>query len=234
MKEKETPPSLEGFHLNGGKGDILEEKLYFKPEGYGKGRKKKQQTEQRVEHKVLKLFCLLLFLLVIVIIIIWLLRGKTTTSGQYPANVKTESLECTSVETIYPKLGKFSPIPKETNLTITAIFSGENELQTISLKNLMTFNSNSEAIVAEAVAHANFNIGLHSYGYNISKFENKFSISEEKLLVNLAARVKEIDERSKDYFLITSEILPTTLNDYKNEYEANGFSCRTSFAEKNN
>lgn len=220
----------------------MEEKLYFKPEGYGKGKKKKQQTEQRVEkntegkdHKVLKLVCLLLFLLILIIIIIWLIHGKTTTTGEYPANVKNESLECTSHELTYNKLGIVSPAPKETALTLTAVFSGGNELRTLSLKNLMTFESNSEAIVAEARTHANFNIGLRAYNYGTDKFDNKFSIMHEKLLVNLTLKKTEFDEFSKDYFLIiSSDPLPSSLEDFQKEYEAQGFTCRTTFDEPNN
>ena len=55
----------------------------------------------------------------------------------------------------------------------------------------------------------------------------------DKLLVNLTAKSKELDEFSKGYFLITSEQLPTTLADFKQEYEAQGFTCRTDFNETN-
>lgn len=176
----------------------------------------------------------MLFLLVLIIIIIWLLHGKTTTTGEYPANVKNESLECTSHELTYNKLGTVSPAPKETTLTLTAVFSGSNELRTLSLKNLMTFESNSEAIVAEARTHANFNIGLRTYNYDTDKFDNKFSIMHEKLLVNLTLKNKEYDEFSKDYFLLASDPLPASLDDFKEVYEAQGFTCRTTFDEQNN
>jgi len=218
----------------------LEEKLYFKPASYGKGIKQKEKPAKKEEkedgektHRVRNLILFLLLIAVIVIIILWLLRGKTTTTGQYPANVKNESLECISTTLTYPKLGTVSPAPKETNLTLTAVFSGEDTLRTISVKNLMTFESNSEAVVAEARTHANFNIGLRAYNYGTEKFENKFSIMSDKLLVNLTAKSKELDEFSKGYFLITSEQLPTTLTDFKQEYEAQGFTCRTDFNETN-
>ena len=215
----------------------MEEKLYFKPASYGKGIKQKTKPEQPADnhksHRIRNLVLFLLFIAIIVIIILWLLHGKTTTTGQYPANVKNESLECISTTLTYPKLGTVSPAPKETNLTLTAVFSGEDTLRTISVKNLMTFESNSEAIVAEARTHANFNIGLRTYSYGTEKFENKFSIMSDKLLVNLTAKSKELDEFSKGYFLITSEQLPTTLADFKQEYEAQGFTCRTDFNETN-
>ena len=216
----------------------MEEKLYFKPANYGKGKKQKQQEKQRVEkgadkteksHKALKLVCLLLFLLILILVILWLLRGKTTTTGQYPANVQNESLECVSHELTYNKLGTISPTPQETTLTLTAVFSGESELRSLSIKNLIVFESNSEAIIAEARTHANFNIGLRAYNYGTEKFDNKFSIIGEKLLVNLTVKNKELNEFSKDYFLITSDPLPSSLNDFQKEYEAQGFTCKTTF-----
>lgn len=202
---------------------------------------KKQQTEQRVEkntesknHKVFKLICLLLFLLILILIILYLLRGKTTTTGQYPANVRSESLECVSDSLTYPKLGAVSPAPKDTNLTVTAIFTGDKGLSTISVKNLMVFESRDEAVIAEARTHANFNIGLRAYNYGTDKFDNKFSIMSEKLLVNLTAKKADFDEFSKEYFLITSDELPSSLEEFRQEYESKGFVCRTAFDETNN
>ncbi|MBR3256790.1 hypothetical protein IKG02_00655 [Candidatus Saccharibacteria bacterium] len=214
----------------------MEEKLYFKPEP-----SKKKQTGQRVEkakvkssHRIIKLVCLLLFLLIIILIIIWLLRGKTTTIGEYPANIKNESLECISNELIYDKLGSFEPKPQETKLTVTAVFTSDDELKSISLKNLLTFSDNSEAIVAEARTHANFNIGLRAYNYSTSKFNNKFSIMNDRLLINLSAKSKEYDEFSKDYFLIPHESYPKTLSDFKTVFESQKFVCKNSSEQNNN
>ncbi len=223
----------------------MEEKLYFKPADYGKGTKKpkpkNQQTEQRVEknatsnnHKTLKLICLLLFLLFLILIILYLLRGQTTTTGQYPANVKNKSLECISISLTYDKLGTVSPAPTETSLTITAIFSGEDSLNSLSLKNLLAFENNSEAVVAEARTHATFNIGLRTYNYGTEKFDNKFSIVSNKLLINLTVKGKEFDEFSKNYFMLgSSATTPSTLSDFQQAYESQGFTCRTNFDNNN-
>ena len=215
-----------------------EKDLYFQPESYGSGKKKEhkepKKKPEKKDHRILKLLGFLLFLLIIILIILWLLRGKTTVSDQYPANVKTESLVCVSTELTYPKLGNFTPVPEETNLTLTAIFSSEDSLKTISVKNLMSFLSNHDAIIAEARTHANFNIGLRAYDYDTDKFDNKFSIMNEKLLVNLTVKKSELDEFSKNYFLITSDDLPTSLADFQQEYEAQGFVCSTDNNESNN
>ncbi len=221
----------------------MEEKLYFKPASYGKGTKKKKQRSEKIakpansdsakDHHIRNFSLFLALAAIVILIILYLLRGKTTTTGQYPANVKNKSLECISTSLTYDKLGTVSPAPAETNLTLTAIFSGENALSSLSLKNLMTFTSNSEAVVAEARTHATFNIGLRTYNYGTEKFDNKFSIMSDKLLVNLTAKAKDLDEFSKGYFLITSEELPTTLSDFRALYESQGFTCRTNFNNNN-
>lgn len=202
----------------------MEEKIYFKPESSGK----KKVKENKKDHKFLKLFFFLLFLLIIILIIIWLLRGTKTISGQYPENVKNEYLDCVSGEIDYKKLGDYGVEVKEKELEVTATFKGEETLTMISVKDKLIFFSNHDAVIAEARAHANFNFSLRGPGYDTDKFENKFSIVGEKLIINLAGKAGEIDEYGKDYFLIESDKIPETLVDYKKEYEAQGFTCTSS------
>lgn len=91
----------------------MEEKLYFKPADYGKGKKKaeKDKPKEKENHKVAKLIGILLFLLIVVVIIIWLLRGKITTTGQYPENVKIESLKCESAK-VHTRKSQKPPVTK--------------------------------------------------------------------------------------------------------------------------
>lgn len=223
----------------------MEEKLYFKPSNYGKKQKtqkkpktksepEKPKSEDKKEHKILKLVIFFVCLTIIILIILWLLRGKTTTTGRYPENVRSESLECSTTElsSIYPKLGNFDT-PKSHELKITAIFRGEDELTSISLKELLFYPSNHDAIVVEAKAHANFNIGLRTYNYGTEKFDNKFSIIDDRLLFNIYSTASGIDDLSKSYFMINSETLPTSIFDYKTEYEAQGFTCTSTLPSSN-
>ena len=187
--------------------------------------KPQENKEEKNNHKVLKLAAVLLFIIIIVLIILWLLRGKTTTSGRYPDNEKDISLVCETKEKIYEKLGSFTPTPTESELKITAIFHGETELNRLSIKNLMTFESQSEAVVAEARSHANFNLGLQALNVDSGSYENKFSILEKQLLFNLTARKSDITDFSKAYFMLKSDKLPETLSEYRSEYEAQGLKC---------
>ena len=80
--------------------------LYFEPADYGKGMKKKniQQTTQYEESNkrawhLGRLLGVVIVLAIIILIILWLLRGKETTSGQFPENVRNELVwaSCTAI-----------------------------------------------------------------------------------------------------------------------------------------
>lgn len=210
----------------------MEEKLYFKPGNYGKGRKKKQ-TEQKVDnapekkdHKAIKLISLLLFLLIVVIAIVWLLRGKTTTSGQYPENIKNESLSCVSTTTVYEKVNERVADSRE--LKINAVFYGKNRLSSIGVRYTQEFPSGNDAYAAHAFLQAQFWGELQKLGYSHSHFNNKFSLMDNVLVLTLQTEASEVDELTREYFLINRDNPPTTLEEYRQNYESQGFACTSS------
>ncbi len=218
----------------------MEEKLYFRPAKYGKGLKKKAHATEKTadggaqkekkDHKALKLVSFLLFLAIIIFIIIWLLHGKTTTTGQYPENVRNESLTCISTTTTYEKVNQVNSNNKE--LKISMVFDGEDALSSASLKYTLKFGSYSESYSAEAISHAQFNLALQALGYDSSKFNNKFSIIDNELVISLSTTAsKGIDDFTRSYFLIDyakDDELPKTLAEYKTNYEKQGFSCTST------
>ena len=125
----------------------MEEKLYFKPADYGKGKKRKRAEEdepkEKKNHKALKLIGVLVFLTILIVVIIWLLQGKTTTTGRYPANVRNESLSCLATDKAYEPANRISSDNKE--LKIDMIFYGAEKLSSVSLKYTLTFASSEEA-----------------------------------------------------------------------------------------
>ena len=211
----------------------MEEKLYFKPGNYGKGRKKKQ-TEQKVDnapekkdHKAIKLISLLLFLLIVVIIIIWLLHGKTTTHGQYPENLKNESLTCISNELIYPATP--ATVSEDRELKINAIFNGENHLSSINLSYSLSYQTTDDVVKAEALAHADFNRKLGKRGFSAGKFNNKFTVLNDRLVVSIYGNTSDITQETSDFFMIDSNTeLPKTIWEYKKAFEATGFKCTST------
>ena len=214
----------------------MEEKLYFAPADYGKGAKmkahaaKKAQTQEKKNHRFLKLGGFLLILTIAIIIIIWLLHGKTTTTGQYPENVRNESLSCTNNAKKYDPAG---PIDSDTkSLKINAIFRGSEALKEISLIYTLEYASEKEAYEHEAISHAHFNKSLGASSYPISKFSNKYARYDNKLIISLTANLNEIDSISAPYFLISldedREVVVKSIDEYQSMYEAQGFICENT------
>lgn len=207
----------------------MEEKIYFEPENSGKKKNIKQKPKKK-DRRFLKLFFFLLFLLIVVLVIVWLLKGSKTISGQYPENVKNESLSCESKAITYEKTNDIDSEDKD--LKINMVFAGEDKLSSASLEHTLVFSSYNEAHSAEAISHVQFNLGLQSLGYDASKFNNKFSILDNKLVISLSlASDKSLDDTTRSYFLVdytTGGKLPKTLTEYKTNYEKQGFSCAST------
>ncbi len=208
----------------------MEEKLYFAPANYGKGAKHAKKSKEKKNHKILKLVSFLLFLAIIAVIIIWLLHGNTTTSGQYPENIRNESLVCESNDITYEKVSRVNSDNKE--LKISMVFVGSDTLSSGSLKYTLKYSSYGEAHDAEAISHAQFNLGLQRLGYDSSKFNNKFSTIDNELVITLNFSAKsEIDDTTRSYLLLnydSNDKLPSTLPEYRQNYEQQGFACTST------
>lgn len=212
----------------------MEEKLYFKPAKYGKGIKKKLEPEKlartdkgKKNHRTRNLILFLILIVIIVLVILWLLRGKTTTHGQYPENVKNESLSCVSTDKAYEPANQISSDEKE--LKIDMIFYGTEKLSSASLKYTLTFASKNDAYSAEAFNHAEFNLSLQRRGYSSGLFNNKFTLMDNVLVLALRADADEIkEELAREYFLLDRSSLPTTLSDFRIHYESTGFVCAST------
>ena len=207
----------------------MEEKLYFEPEKSGNVKRTK---EKKTDHKILKLICFLILFLYIILVILWLLKGTKTVSGQYPENVRNEYIECVSNDVVYDKANEISSEDRE--LKISMIFYGDDEFSSASLKYTLHFSDNLQAGQAASLLHAQFAKNLAESGYSFEKFSNKFSILDNDLVLTLHASDGKIDDKAKSYFVVdetASGKLPVTLKEYKNNYEAKGFSCKTSIEE---
>ena len=206
-----------------------EKDLYFQPENYGKKEHKEpKKKSEKKDQRILKLLGFLLFLLIIILIIIWLLRGKHTTSGRFPENVKNESLTCISYDIVPPKIS--SAYSEDKELRINAIFNGTDDLKSISLIYTTNYSSSDEAYAYEAKSHAEFNNGLSASGYSSTEFSNKFSRYDSSLIISLYTIKDRIDDFSAPYFMINrlSDVYPSSLRDYKRMYEQQGFTCVTT------
>lgn len=208
----------------------MENKLYFEPANFGKGKKKEQKGSESGDNKrFLKLTGFLIFLLVIGGIIFWFLRGKTTVSGDFPANIGAESLTCSKENAIYEKINYAGGDKKHAR--ITAIFDGSETLRTLSFNYSLIFSSDTEVKAAEGTAHYSFARYLADDGLDFTEFENKFSIIGNELIISLFVEQAGINNKSAPYFML--EDVPTdTLSGYRDSYESLGFSCSSTIDNK--
>ena len=160
---------------------------------------------------------------------LWLLHGKTTTTGQYPANVRNEYLTCKSRDITYDKVSSIDSGDKE--MKINMVFYGEETFNSASLQYTLKFNDKTEAFSAEAISHAQFNKGLAAIGLESEAFSNKFSLMDETLSIVIHTSASDINEITASYFLIfvdNDNKAPSTISEYKSNYESQGFSCNSS------
>ncbi|MBR3204492.1 hypothetical protein IKF81_02300 [Candidatus Saccharibacteria bacterium] len=205
----------------------MEEKIYFKPkEGIKKHKSKK-------EHKWLNLTIVCILLLAIIIIIFYLLRGKNTISGQYPENIRNESLSCEKEKSDYEK-ANLKEI-ENSDIKINIIFNDKKAVKSISLIYTAIFPTEKDAYATEAVSHAFFNKSLEASGYSASKFSNKYARYDNKLILSLTANGNEIDSFSAPFFMIKTnegdEVNMNNLESYRSMYESQGFTCHDSLEQ---
>ena len=182
------------------------------------------------------------------------LEGTTTTKGQYPANVTTESMTCTSPHVRYSGINPLVE-PSSTEYKLTMIFSEDKLIKSIFLTYLMKFDNIQDATKAETFSHADFNRKLGAAGYDASKFDNKFSIYDDSCSLTLYVEKKDLNKQSIKFFGLNEDIeeekedkeegqteteekeeeinkepfkMPETMSDYKKAYVERGFSCSTN------
>lgn len=206
----------------------MEEKLYFEP--IGDSRKKRTKETSNKKKVFLKLLIFFLFLIGTIVVGYYFLRGTETVSGRFPDDLKNESLECIANNIEYPYTDAVRPESSETK--ITAIFYGKEEFSSASFKYTMNFKTPYDAGVAESLSHAQFVNVLTPLGFDFGEFNNKFSIIDNKLILTLHTEENVSDEKSGKFFLITKlpeeNRIPKSLNEYRKNYELQGFSCKTT------
>ena len=111
------------------------------------------------------------------------------------------------------------------------IFEGEEKIKSLSLLYTMYFNSEKEVRDAENISNAELGKALAAAGFYTTDFDNKFSKYDDRMTVSLYSTGSRINEFSAPFFMLKTENgVPTSLKEFKTNYESSGFSC-TSTAE---
>lgn len=199
----------------------MEEKLYFEPSGQKKKTKEKNSAAKKTINVIV-----FIILIGLGVIIYFALKGKNTSSGKYPDNIRSEALICKSTEIKYPKIDYEDTNGRELELKLT--FKEDGELNENTLTYTLMFKNEDEVRKAEAKAHADFNLGLNKLGYTYSEFNNVFARYSNKLIISLFGNKSNIDEYKASYFMLDGDNLPHTIEEYNTIYQEQGFKCDSS------
>ena len=189
-----------------------------------------QKASKQTSNNLLKKLIFPVIIIIIAIVGFILTRGKTTTKGSYPDDVRTESLWCTIDNQRYEPIIELSPISRTTRVDM--IFDGTSTIQSIAIKHTMVFASNEET--EKAYHHAGVTIveSLHDYGFSFNEFSNKVAVVDNELTAELYAKKSDLNNKSAYFFQIkpfsSSSDLPITLQEYRENYTKQGFNCKST------
>lgn len=181
--------------------------------------------------KSLVLTCLITGIIIVIIVLLFsALNGRQSSSGAYPAAIKTESLTCTSANISYTKLKKSAD--DRSNVTIIGVFGNPGGLVKLSLDYVLTYDSPASATADESWLLAAFAKQLAADGLSFSEFNNKLTIHQSEATLSLFANPDDLSAKTAQYFLLgepaTDSELPTAMSEYKAAYERQGFKCKTT------
>ena len=165
-------------------------------------------------------------LISIVILLIFLMRGKTTVTGQYLDDVKNVSLSCEGVGLPYPIFTYDNSSQKKAKLNL--IFS-RDELKSISLVYNLSYSSLNSSTASKAHNHAAMNISFGKDGLNADNYSAVYSESETGLQMSLYATGSDLKSSVfKKYFFLEGDTIANSPDTYQRAYESRGFTCKTN------
>ena len=187
-------------------------------------------SKQARPASIIKKLILPIIVVVVAVVAYFLMKRKTTTTGAYPHDIRTESLNCTKEGQAYDKVWELKPSSRRVD--ITAIFEGTSSVQSVAIKYTMNFESAERADTARHTASVTIAQSLQDAGFNFNSFDNKMSVIDSTIYIDLIAKREELNTKSAPFFLIektaSGSDLPITLQDYRNNYVKQGFVCKAT------
>lgn len=193
-----------------------------------KSSEKKKSKEDNKKKARIAICILILGVVALIIGLILLMRGSTTTTGEYPEDVKQASLICRANNFSYPIFTYDNSVKKETEVKV--IF-GVKEFSSISLTQTMFYNDKDDVTASEAFSHADMNKSFGRDSLGADALGVSYARLEDRMKMSLYVNASKIDVVTAKYFLIdrySDYTLPRTLAELKKNYENKGFSCSTS------
>ena len=191
------------------------------------------KDKKRKKDQLIKLVAILLILGAVIFMILWLLKGKTTTSGNFPGPTRNDFLVCQKQNPEYGIIELRNPLKSEAKVTFSITESGE--MHSASLTYTSVYENERGAYDSRNVTNGVFGQALAKSGLSPSALSNKFTLYDNKLIITLTAERGELNAKTAKFFMLKNtddlDFSRATTSDYQRLYEAQGFSCQTSLED---
>jgi len=166
-------------------------------------------------------------MIAVLLLISFALKGKTTVSGEYPANIKTGAIVCNKNNASYPYIdAPDSESHRMGSVRIVGTYNESKIIEKIALDFTTIFNDKGEAEVGKAYMHGEFGKRLSADDLSFSEFDNNFSLVDKKVVVSLFAPIDKINEHNYQYLLLKSKPDRNLLvNAFTQNYQGLGYNC---------
>ena len=163
-------------------------------------------------------------LLVAVVLILWfLMRGQTTTTGDWQEDERAEFLNCEAEGVSYPIFAYDGSDRKI--LKINAVFNND-KLSTISLDYKLYYSGPNEVSASEARNHAAMNLSSQEAGLGPDIFNAHYTQFSDALEMILYAKASEITNVSSRYLMLDwIGNNKYTKVDVQENYTSKGLNC---------
>lgn len=157
----------------------------------------------------------------VVTIIALLSRGRTVTSGTYPAPVSTDALSCESSSYIYPYFTSGEPTAVSTKVNIAL---GQAEIESISIMVASEYASEEETISARDMNRAAMNTAFGKAGFDADALGAVYSKKGNTFNFSLYANGADLSSAAYPFFSL-GDNPEASLEKLNRNYTALGFKC---------
>ena len=182
---------------------------------------------QKGEHNtktLLSTFGIILFLIAFVLLVLFFMKGQTTTKGEFPEDVVSEAIACSSKSIQFPYFTYDNSIGKE--MKVNVIFENNN-ISSISLIYDLKYDNESKSLESYNINHSALNTYFGQNSLESDALGAVFANLGSEMKLSLYASGDELNVNTAKFFMVPEGVnLGAGIEILMGQYEKSGFTCR--------
>ena len=185
----------------------------------------KKMASKRIPTSIWILIFVLFFGVSAIIVLLLQTNGHTNISNSSAEVKNTQSISCDSVKVSYPFFEYDNSKRKE---LIINIITKDSELESISLRYILYYDTAKQAIDSENINHVAISKNFVDDSLEYDSFRSKYSRANDSLQYSIYADKDEINTVSSKYFLLDGlPINKLTEKNLTENFNKKGLDCVT-------